>query len=96
MELRACIMGPITALTMGAMTIAAHAAPTLSTSVLRADTPSVEKAAATCWWSNGRRHCAYGYGPRYREYGYPNNYRTGSRRWWSEMDREDRGGRGRR
>jgi hypothetical protein len=96
MELRACIMGSVCALAMGAMIIPAQAAPIGSTTPLRADTPNVEKAAATCWWRDGRRHCAYGYGPRYREYGFPENYRTGSRRWWGEMDREERGGRGRR
>ena len=43
----------------------------------------------------------YGYGPRV--YGYssdrderhlrrPEEYRTGSRRWWKQMDREGRGG----
>jgi hypothetical protein len=93
MELRACIMGLVCALAMGATTIPAQAAPAGGTAALRADTPNIEKAAATCWWRGGRRHCAYGYGPRYRVYGYPERYRTGSGRWWSEMDREERGGR---
>ena len=54
----------------------------------------IEKIAQHCWWHRGTRHCrAYGYQPRYRAYGNPQNYRTGSRRWWDEMDREDRGGR---
>jgi len=58
-ELRAlALWGRSPPSTMGAMTIAAHAAPTPSTTVLRADTPSVRKRRH-CWWSNGRRHCAY-------------------------------------
>jgi hypothetical protein len=50
-----------------------------------------------CWWRHGVRHCRhYGGG---RTYGYsgphlPEAYRTGSSRWWQEMDRQDRGGRG--
>ena len=62
--------------------------------------------AYRCYWRGGRRHCRwYGSrhrGPGYRGYGYryygplyPEAYRTGSSRWWQEMDREDRGGRGR-
>ena len=44
-----------------------------------------------CWWEYGVRRCArvYGYGPRRAE-----DYRTGSGRWWRQMDREGRGGRG--
>ena len=60
-----------------------------------------EIAYRRCWWQNGRRHC-HRYGSPYRGYGYryygpmlPEAYRTGSSRWWQEMDREDRGGRGR-
>jgi hypothetical protein len=56
-------------------------------------------AYRNCWWRHGVRHCRY-----YRSggtYGYtgphlPEAYRTGSSRWWQEMDRQDRGGRGRR
>lgn len=91
MQLRACIIGSIGALAMSAMTIAAQAAPAGGATPLRADTANVEKAA-TCWWRHGKRRCAYGY----RVYGYPEYYRTGTRRWWTEMDREGRGGRGRR
>ena len=56
----------------------------------------------------GRGYAHYGYAPQYRYYGSrhhrgirhyrsgrPESYRTGSRRWWGAMDREDRGGRGR-
>jgi hypothetical protein len=81
---------------MGAITIAAQAAPMSGASSLQAGIPNIEKTAATCWWRNGRRRCAYGFGPRYRVYGFPERYRTGSGRWWKEMDREERGGRGRR
>src|SRR4249920_585962 len=92
MQLRACIIGSVGALAMGAMTIGAQAAPTVGATPLRADTSNVEKTAAKCWWRNGKRRCAYGY----RVYGYPEYYRTGTGRWWTEMDREQRGGRGRR
>jgi hypothetical protein len=30
---------------------------------------------------------------RYPQYNNPDAYRTGSSRWWEEMDRQDRGGR---
>jgi hypothetical protein len=77
----------------------AHAAPLgASERGLRAQNaaPLAEPVARRCWWRNGVRHCQ-----RYRVYGYsgphyPEAYRTGSSRWWQEMDREDRGGRGRR
>jgi hypothetical protein len=61
-----------------------------------------------CWWRQGHRHCRWydapngnGYYP-YRRGGYyygptlPEAYPVGSSRWWQEMDREDRGGRGSR
>ena len=54
-----------------------------------------------CWWQYGQRHCRWSE-PRYRGHGYryygplyPEAYPTGSNRWWKEMDRDDRGGRGR-
>jgi hypothetical protein len=95
MQLRACIMGSVGALVVSTMTIPAQAAP-ISAKPLQAGTINIEQVALTCWRRNGRRHCGYGYGPRYRVYGYPEAYRTGSGRWWGEMDREGRGGRGRR
>ena len=61
-----------------------------------------------CWWRDGRRHCrwydapnrGYGYYPYRGGYYYgptlPEAYPVGSSRWWQEMDREDRGGRGSR
>jgi hypothetical protein len=56
-------------------------------------------AYRNCWWRHGIRHCRYYRG--WRSYGYtgphlPEAYPTGSTRWWQEMDRQDRGGRGRR
>jgi hypothetical protein len=62
---------------------------------------AVTTAAERCWWRHGVRHCRwlgqhyYGYRSRYREYNNPDAYRTGSSHWWQEMDRLDRGGRGR-
>ena len=60
-----------------------------------------------CWWQGGNRRCRqYGAAPRgYGYYPYPGGgyyygptlpeaYPAGSSRWWQEMDREDRGGRG--
>jgi hypothetical protein len=61
----------------------------------------VTAVAEHCWYSRGVRHCRsfgsrYGYrATRYREYNNPDAYRTGSSHWWEEMDRQDRGGRGR-
>ena len=79
--------------------LTAHAAPLgASARTLSAHNgiPLAEPAARRCWWRNGVRHCqrygVFGYsGPHY-----PEAYRTGSSRWWQEMDREGRGGRGRR
>jgi hypothetical protein len=54
-------------------------------------------AYRTCWWHHGVRHCRYHRGVRFYRYGgphLPEAYRTGSTRWWQEMDRQDRGGRG--
>jgi hypothetical protein len=82
---------------VGALSTGLQAAPLGNTKVRGADAAlQIDRAASHCWWSHGRRHCGYGYryGYRYREHGYPENYRTGSGRWWREMDREDRGGRG--
>jgi hypothetical protein len=56
-----------------------------------AEMPTIERTALRCWWRDGRRHCVRAY--RYRERGYPENYRAGTRNWWTEMDREGRGGR---
>jgi len=93
-----CHMGCVAAALM-TIGLTAHAAP-LGTSERRLAAPNgvplAEPVARRCWWRNGVRHCrsygVYGYsGPHY-----PEAYRTGSSRWWQEMDRQDRGGRGRR
>jgi len=68
-------------------------------SVARIQSDVEQVAYRNCWWRHGVRHCRYYRGAR--SYGYsgphlPEAYRTGSSRWWQEMDRQDRGGRGRR
>jgi hypothetical protein len=55
---------------------------------------SIENAAQRCYWRGGKRHCASDAFRGYRENGFPEDYRTGSSRWWGEMDREGMGGRG--
>ena len=66
-------------------------------SAARVQSDVEQVAYRRCWWRHGVRHCRhYGGG---RTYGYsgphlPEAYRTGSTRWWQEMDRQDRGGRG--
>jgi hypothetical protein len=84
----------IGAVGLGAMVVNAQAAPIGDLTTLTQQQSAAEKAAYGCWWRNGVRHCrrGYGYRPRYREHGFPESYRTGSRRWWKEMDRTDRGG----
>ena len=88
----------ISAVGLGAMAVNAQAAPIGNLANAGEQQSAVEKAAYGCWWRNGVRHCrrGYGYRPHSREYGFPENYRTGSNRWWQEMDRTDRGGRGNR
>jgi len=60
--------------------------------------PNAEPVAyRTCWWRHGVRHCRNYRGARFYRYSgphLPEAYRTGSTRWWQEMDRQDRGGRG--
>jgi hypothetical protein len=98
MKLSHYLLGSATGLAMGlvGMTTAGFAAP-LNAGPMSATPLSIEKVAARCWWRNGRRHCSYGYRSyrrsQYREYGFPENYRSGSTRWWQEMDRQERGGR---
>jgi hypothetical protein len=63
-----------------------------------AQSSEVQQIASRCYWHNGHRHCANGrvmgyraFGHRrYRGHGVPENYRTGSRRWFEEMERTDR------
>ena len=85
-------------LALAAAGAGAQAAPanTLTNPGLSAATPSAVETVAyrRCIWIEGQRVCRWYRSPRLREYGYPDNYRTGSARWWQEMDRDDRGGRG--
>ena len=64
-----------------------------STFKISTEPSSIEKVAQRCFWRGGQRHCASDAFHRYREYGFPQDYRTGSSRWWEEMDREGMGGR---
>jgi hypothetical protein len=79
---------------------ASHLNPTLAAAV-GTQSATQDVAYRRCWWRNGQRHCRgserpyRGYGYRYYGPLYPEAYRTGSSRWWQEMDRDDRGGRGR-
>jgi hypothetical protein len=86
-------LAPFSALGLGFMTVTAQAAPLANTTMLGPGAPFVEKVAAQCWWRNGVRRCSYGYRARQPVYGFPQYYRTGSNRWWEEMDRDRRGGR---
>ena len=83
----ACTLG------LGLTAVPVHAAPLRHSALLDADTPNIEMTASHCSWRNGVRDCGHGYGPRYRTHGFPEDYRTGSRNWWEEMDRDQRGGR---
>ena len=92
MTLRLRTAGVLCALGVGAIVGTAQATVTsLTPGVEGAST--VEKTASNCWWRNGVRHCRGGSAVRYYERGFPQRFRTGSRRWWDEMDREGRGGR---
>jgi hypothetical protein len=90
------VLGAATCLGLGVG--AAQAAPLGALDSARTTAPGAAKVAQRCWWRHGVRHCRWYrprvYGYRYREYGNPDAYRTGSSRWWQEMDRQDRGGRG--
>lgn len=89
---------------LGSVTV--QAAPAAATGLETMATVGAESKPQTvayrrCWSQHGNRHCRW-YGSPYRGYGYryygplyPEAYPTGSRRWWHEMDRDDRGGRGR-
>jgi hypothetical protein len=83
----ACTLG------LGVTAMSAQAAPMSHSALLGASMSNVESTAAHCSWRNGEKYCAYGHGPRYRTHGFPEDYRTGSRNWWEEMDRDQRGGR---
>ena|SRR5262249_52232655 len=95
MTLKCCMITASSALALSVVATASPASPLDGLRSGQEQIYKVEPVAARCWWRNGVRHCyhVYGYHSRYREYGFPENYRTGSNRWWREMDREDRGGR---
>jgi hypothetical protein len=104
------LIGACGVASLGLCSVAAEAAPAASNlmptmaAAVGAQSAAQEVAYRRCWWRYGQRHCRWsGPGPGYRGYGYryygplyPEAYRPGSSRWWQEMDREDRGGRGRR
>lgn len=81
----------------------AQAAPAsnVSSSYLPVEHASaIERVARVCWWEDGRRWCGrvgrrYGYGYYYGA-PRPEELHTGSTEWWRAMDREGRGGFGRR
>jgi hypothetical protein len=89
--LKATILGAIAA---AVMTSGAYAAPPAMTIPAGVEASHAEQVAARCWRRHGKRVCAYGYrATRQRVYGIPERYRAGSKRWWEEMDRTERGGR---
>jgi len=98
------LIGFCAAASLGLGSLAVEAAPLTATgreamAAVAGDVEAQPIAYRRCWWQDGSRHCRR-YGSAYRGYGYygplyPEAYPTGSRRWWQEMDREDRGGRGR-
>jgi len=97
------MIGVISLASLGLGSLTAQAAPVAPSPAAMsagADGKAESVAYRRCFWRHGYRHCRW-YGPGYRDYGYryygpmtPEAYRTGSTRWWQEMDREDRGGRG--
>jgi hypothetical protein len=94
MKIKAWMAASAVVFGMGGLTADAEAVPLGNAQLTGSGAGQIEKIAQHCWWHRGTRHCRlYGYQPRYRAYGDPQNYRTGSRRWWEEMDRWDRGGR---
>ena len=94
MKLKAWMAASAVVFGIGGLTTGAGAAPLGDVQLTGGSAGQIEKIAQHCWYHRGTRHCRwYGYQPRYREYGNPQSSRTGSRRWWDEMDREDRGGR---
>ena len=97
MTLKCCMITASSALALGAVATSSQASPLDGLRTDKEQIYKVEPVADRCWWRNGTRYCdryhVHGYRGRYREYGFPENYRTGSNRWWREMDREDRGGR---
>jgi hypothetical protein len=81
------------AVALGLLSSSAQAAPALATQASQAGN-DIDKVAYRCWWSYGERYCGYFYDGDRRIYrrASPDDYPVGSRGWWREMDREDRGG----
>jgi hypothetical protein len=103
MTLKTAIGAAACALTLAGSSLAANAGIGSAANELGAaarEQSSLDRVAyRNCWWRHGVRHCRYHRSGR--SYGYtgphlPEAYPTGSTRWWQEMDRQDRGGRGRR
>jgi hypothetical protein len=101
---RLALFGIFSAASLALGTPAGQAAPSASLAKTMAAVGAQAKpetiAYRRCWLRNGQRYCRW-YESPYRGYGYryygptiPEAYPTGSSRWWQEMDREDRGGRG--
>jgi hypothetical protein len=92
---------------LGAQAAPAAFSMTQTMAAVGAQSKPRDVAYRRCWWQGGNRHCRW-YGAPYRGYGsypypgggyyygptLPEAYPAGSSRWWQEMDREDRGGRG--
>jgi hypothetical protein len=102
------VIGVLSLASAGLGALAARAAPVAPSAgamtTAGADGKAESIAYRRCWWQGGHQHCRWigsgyrgygGYGYRYYGPLYPEAYRTGSNRWWQEMDRDDRGGRGR-
>jgi hypothetical protein len=84
----------------------AQAAP-VSGLTAEPSSPTTEKVQyRRCWWQDGYQLCDW-YGAPRADYGWyydapvyswrptparPEDYPSGSRRWWDEMEREDRAG----
>ena len=100
MQITQIIIGAVGA--AGILLSVAHAGAAPPKPSALAPTTAVTTASERCWRSHGVRQCRgfnpryYGYRRKYREYNNPDAYRIGSSHWWQEMDRLDRGGRGRR
>jgi hypothetical protein len=100
--LRPAYVMMLVALPLGAIATTTQAAPGANAAAELTPFKNLslaEPIARRCWRHRGVRHCrrhggyrVYGYSGPYRS----DAYRTGTRRWWQEMDREGRGGRGNR
>jgi hypothetical protein len=95
MERNCWIMTAAGAAAASLITVGAHAAPMTAATGVASST--VEQIARRCWIQNGVRYCdrsSRTNGSGYRVRNIPEAYPTGSKYWWEEMDRQNRGGRG--